>query len=522
MNKNGSTLYTELNNTGIDPNASGVAFTGFKGQVGFVSDLADDDGADWIGFEPAGSGAVARSAQDKLRETVSVLDFGADNTGATDAGPAINAALLAAANAGGKSVYIPAGRYRINTTVNIGPGVRVFGDGTTDALNSLSPRLGTELLAGTATPMVRMVGASDISGWPAASGGGDQGYGFKGITLYSQNATSATGLQIGVTGGSDARNVYIEDFNSRGFLIGIDVQRSYELSIKRFSIRNIIRPAGSIAIKLDGEITSGSITDGAIYEYETGVLVDNVMAGAEVANIDFDACDVCAKTNGFIYNSSLFRNLASEGTVTSDFIFNHTGNAGLIGFATIVGTSSDHRIRSTGSGITYIRNTNLNSALFASGKRGISVEGSGDVVVDDSIGTASFNWNIVGTGIGRTPTVSIVDNLGAGYIGQKQYSFTLGSTDDTRTIVIELLGSGLTEIDTWALAGGSDAISSWKLNTHVVSGVRYTGTRQILNNGFATLTQVDVNTIELSWSNTFNGTAVRLSVGSGHRARRKA
>jgi hypothetical protein len=93
----GSMVYNFPEGTGISPNASGVAFTGFKGQVGFVSDLADDDGSDWIGFEPSGSGAVARSAQDKLRETISMSDFGALGDG-TNQTTAIKNAFAAAAN----------------------------------------------------------------------------------------------------------------------------------------------------------------------------------------------------------------------------------------------------------------------------------------------------------------------------------------------------------------------------------------------------------------------------------------
>jgi hypothetical protein len=110
MNKNGSTIYSEASVTGLDPNASGVAFTGFKGQVGFVSDLADDDGSDWIGFEPAGSGAVAQSVQDKLRESVSVKDFGAVGDGVTDDGAAIQAALDYCSTSG-QTLYFPAAAY---------------------------------------------------------------------------------------------------------------------------------------------------------------------------------------------------------------------------------------------------------------------------------------------------------------------------------------------------------------------------------------------------------------------------
>jgi len=55
--------------------AAGVSFTGFKGQTGNVQDIADDDGSDWIGFEPVGASVVARSVEDKLRETISVADY---------------------------------------------------------------------------------------------------------------------------------------------------------------------------------------------------------------------------------------------------------------------------------------------------------------------------------------------------------------------------------------------------------------------------------------------------------------
>lgn len=74
QNKNGSTVYSAA--SGAESISAGiVSFVGFKGQVGTVEDLADNDGSDWIGFEQPGGSAVARSVQDKLREIASRADF---------------------------------------------------------------------------------------------------------------------------------------------------------------------------------------------------------------------------------------------------------------------------------------------------------------------------------------------------------------------------------------------------------------------------------------------------------------
>lgn len=70
------------------------------------AELAASGGAALVGVIQSGAGAVARTGQDKLRDTVSVLDFGADPTGTTDSTAAIQAALNAARN-----VFVPAGTY---------------------------------------------------------------------------------------------------------------------------------------------------------------------------------------------------------------------------------------------------------------------------------------------------------------------------------------------------------------------------------------------------------------------------
>jgi hypothetical protein len=91
--------------------------------------------ASQVTYNPSGTGAVATNVQVKLRESVSVLDFGAvadgnvtSDTG-TDNSSAFNAALTYASSIGAGAVYIPNGTYKLNTVITIPQGVTLRGAG---------------------------------------------------------------------------------------------------------------------------------------------------------------------------------------------------------------------------------------------------------------------------------------------------------------------------------------------------------------------------------------------------------
>lgn len=83
--------------------ASNSAFLAALGQIA----------SSFVDFIQSGTGAVTRTGQAKLRDVVSVKDFGAVGDGVTDDTSAINAALLAH-----RRVTVPAGTYVI-TTINM-------------------------------------------------------------------------------------------------------------------------------------------------------------------------------------------------------------------------------------------------------------------------------------------------------------------------------------------------------------------------------------------------------------------
>ena len=74
-----------------------------------VDDGAEDINSGGDSFIQAGAGAVTRTMQDKARDVFSVKDFGAIGDGNANDGNAINAAILAAINAGGGRILVPKG-----------------------------------------------------------------------------------------------------------------------------------------------------------------------------------------------------------------------------------------------------------------------------------------------------------------------------------------------------------------------------------------------------------------------------
>jgi len=110
-----------------------------------LATLVASSGSSLIGFIQSGTGAVARTVQAKLRETCSIVDYGADPTGAANSGTAIQLAL----QSGARSVYVPPGTYVMtaNISATIAADVTFYGQGTiiyTGATNNTSPLIAIE------------------------------------------------------------------------------------------------------------------------------------------------------------------------------------------------------------------------------------------------------------------------------------------------------------------------------------------------------------------------------------------
>jgi len=91
--------------------------------VNFLTDAIGSTSADLVTYTPAGTGAVARSAQSKMRDTVSVKDFGAVGDGVTNDTAAIQAAINT-----NKEVFVPNGTYLITSALAMASGQTLRGE----------------------------------------------------------------------------------------------------------------------------------------------------------------------------------------------------------------------------------------------------------------------------------------------------------------------------------------------------------------------------------------------------------
>ena len=173
--------------------------------------------ADLITYTPAGTGAVATTVQKKLRETVSVKDFGAVGDGVTDDTAAIKAAIASLGAKGGE-VCFPAGTYKFTSKITINTPVRLVGAGRGINGTNYSTRLvktgsflGIEFLQGAAYGglfdlTVDRSGSDASDGVYVASGRIDAqrvsiyNQGRYGLNVYDANCSSFHAIEIASCG----------------------------------------------------------------------------------------------------------------------------------------------------------------------------------------------------------------------------------------------------------------------------------------------------------------------------------
>lgn len=174
------------------------------GQTGAVLDTV---------YTPAGTGAVASTTQTKLRESVSVTDFGATGNGTTDDTAAIQAALNT-----GAQVTLEKLTYLISSSLSVPSGGGLIGKGTAQyplaAYNSDTTVFNgsTRILASAAFPASRAMVEVNTS---AGANYAKQGV-YVGNLVLDCNSVAQKGLELSTVKQSTFENLFIRLATSIG------------------------------------------------------------------------------------------------------------------------------------------------------------------------------------------------------------------------------------------------------------------------------------------------------------------
>jgi hypothetical protein len=273
------------------------------------------------GATPAG--AVNRPIDEKLQEMLSVLDFGADPTGAADSSVAIQAAHDASVTIGFPAVYFPDGIYKVNTGLEWSPFVTASTTG--------------RVVMNTALTTGRLFHISAEYGYKTTAQGQQSKSVFNGTftLIATQNNTTCVAMAFGtddtdtlkMAWGIDVSNVVTQNFwiavtfLNVSFLIkfyNCDFLGSYDAT-QQLATFGIYQP---VPLQNAGENISFY---GCVFEHLNYVIADSSGITGNFTEITFNVCS-------FDYNNVLLANNPTHGVYKfNDCHFEWTGENALFG-----------------------------------------------------------------------------------------------------------------------------------------------------------------------------------------------
>jgi parallel beta-helix repeat protein len=414
---------TGINGTGIASNASNVQ------------------------YDPAGTGAVSTTVQAKLRQYISVKDFGATGDGSTDDAAAVQLALNVAGN-----IYFPAGTYSIGTTLNVLSNTQVLLDqnATVIAKSTLSGKL----FSVSGKTNVKITGGIFNGNKASATSSTDVIYIYDSYYVWVDNTTIQNGKSHnifieGPSSGSVSKNIYIQN-NSLSASAGPCITFTYTTNIliennQIFSNATGLTSGQSSQIAIVGNTFYSNTNDGCAvgdscsYVSVTGnISHDN---GAEGINID-------GVNNGVITGNTSYNNLIgitvwnrSPGTATSkrnvvssNTVSNCTQYGILVADTTVFTLVEGNSVNNCGrDGIFLtsvnnaiirdnVTNNNTFSGIYASATIGSTIQNN------FSAYNTLYGIHLVsGTGLGRTTVTG--NTLAANAGGYGVYDNSNGSNN---------------------------------------------------------------------------------------------
>lgn len=282
-----------------------AAFTGAVGEVTYDTQkklLITHDGSTVGGFPSggflqSGAGAVLRTTESKLKEVVSVKDFGAVGDGVADDTVAVQAAL----DSGSQTILFPSGNYKITSSLSVS---------TTKSLSIIGESAAIEAHTIMSNVLQVVVGASIDS------------LTISGLNIDGQYV-AATGLFIEADAGSVKRitveNNIVENFNNTTqaiscFGIRVDSLGAESVRVVGNTVKNINRT----------QVNPGTIASVGIGVYS--LVHGAVISGNHIENISSPAGDADADgVSVFSYNRLDNVHQSASPVISDNYFYNCKG-----------------------------------------------------------------------------------------------------------------------------------------------------------------------------------------------------
>lgn len=350
----------------------------------YKSAVAASSGSSLIGHIAAGTGAVVRTAQSKLREAAfSVKDFGALGDNSNDDTAEIQAAVDALVAAGGGVLQFPRGIYKISSAISVTAPITFRGEGPAESVIRQSNATAGGINFDFAS-LVQGGGVEDISveagtGWIS---GGSQGSGSTGIGIAVRNSNG---------------KFYAKNFGVHNFDTGVRIRGCFYSFWTEFEV--LFATTDGILIDTSDGTSGGTIGAGNWFNHAkvsnfgfTGTNTGSTGIRALAGGGDFFASiDVTTFNKGWQIAPSagkqvlygFFTSCLGDSCLSHNWEFDGTlGNVWSMGLEGCWGAFSTN-----GDGLRILgANTNSirwnGGRLRENGRHGVSIEGGVNVAID--------------------------------------------------------------------------------------------------------------------------------------------
>jgi hypothetical protein len=419
---------------GADDGAGGSIYTTIQG---FLTKLKSSIGASLVGFIQSGTGAVARTVQDELRDRVSVKQFGAVGDGVTDDTVAIQAALTHVTSLGGGVLSFGQNKvYLLTDEMHVTDKIEIELNGSTLNFAAIGGKRlvsiqgnNVQVRNGTVNNTLNQLGFEGTLQTPIIVGSYTQLAGYANVALENLTVSTAVGGGNGVAIFGDSHDIVLQNItfpDSASIGIPILAHWSFDEAFNTGpTYTGVTTHPHNLTIN---NIKCGNLTFGAGYSLGISAVFLSAVYNVTVSNVYVKSipngkiCTVYAGDWGFKFGTTIEQQLGSTGISISNlygralvgidtYMLNPLGGPSVIWPAAIsiknVGVYGYTSTSSKGINIDVTDNVSVEDCVFCNSYYGVQVGAGTNIKIRNSIIKNNRQDGFVKIGTGGSSNVEI-------------------------------------------------------------------------------------------------------------------